>query len=210
MNLSQITALAIRQLDENPEDAAEYAELFSVYANIGYDLAIRKYLKPRECFEVCVGPDGSADIEGLPIERVVEARDEEGRLWPFALSADGLTCFFGPMAARKRGTGGKRELPRVNEACGMKGPRVMHLLCEVRRPPMIKPTDEPMLPQSVQPALADYICYRALSNGSAARQDRAAFFLSSFTRQMAALRPQGAGSVTKLRNLYSATDIRVS
>ena len=47
MTLSQIIAQALRQLDEDAEDVSEYEERFRVYANMGYDIAVREYLKPR-------------------------------------------------------------------------------------------------------------------------------------------------------------------
>ena len=50
MTLSQIIAQALRQLDEDAEDVSEYEERFRVYANMGYDIAVREYLKPRRVF----------------------------------------------------------------------------------------------------------------------------------------------------------------
>ena len=50
MTLSQIIAQALRQLDEDAEDVSEYEERFRVYANMGYDIAVREYLKPRRIF----------------------------------------------------------------------------------------------------------------------------------------------------------------
>ena len=44
MTLSQIIAQALRQLDEDAEDVSEYEERFRVYANMGYDIAVREYL----------------------------------------------------------------------------------------------------------------------------------------------------------------------
>lgn len=50
MTLSQLIAHALRQLDEDAEDVSEYEESFKVYANMGYDIAVREYLKPRRIF----------------------------------------------------------------------------------------------------------------------------------------------------------------
>lgn len=50
MTLSQIIAQALRQLDEDAEDVSEYEERFRVYANMGYDIAVREYLKPEADF----------------------------------------------------------------------------------------------------------------------------------------------------------------
>ena len=68
--------------------------------------------------------------------------------------------------------------------------------------------DEPLLPEYAQPALADYICYRHLSSGNLAKQSRAEFFRQSFYQQMRTINPQGAGSVTRMQNLYAVTDAR--
>ena len=51
MTLANIMKLALRQLDEAAEDIAEYDELFRSYANMGYMIALRLFLKPRETFE---------------------------------------------------------------------------------------------------------------------------------------------------------------
>ena len=47
MTLSQIIAQALRQLGEDPQDVSEYEETFKIYANMGYDIAVREYLKPK-------------------------------------------------------------------------------------------------------------------------------------------------------------------
>ena len=108
-------------------------------------------------------------------------RDREEREIPFAISADGRTL--------------------LTEAREQK----ITVLAEIDCPPLVKDTDEPMLPEYAQPALADYICYRHLSSGNLAKQSRAEFFRQSFYQQMRAMRPQGAGSVTRKKNLYAAT-----
>ena len=48
MTLGQIMRLALRQLDEDPADIAEYAELFRMWANQGYQIILGQYYKPRE------------------------------------------------------------------------------------------------------------------------------------------------------------------
>lgn len=184
MTLAGLMKLALRQLDEMPEDISEYDELFRSYANMGYMIALRLFLKPRESFALTTDGDGRAEICGLPLGRVVQAADEAGGAVWFEMTADG---------------NGVRT--------GVKGGRV-ELLCEVEYPPMEGDTDEPRLPAYAHPAIADYICYRHLSSGNLAKQSRAEFFYQSFYQQMRALRPQGAGSVTRMKNLYSATDIR--
>ena len=65
-----------------------------------------------------------------------------------------------------------------------------------------------MLPAYAHAALSDYICYRHLSSGNLAKQSRAQFYQNSFYQEMNRIRPQGMGSVTRMRNLYEATDVR--
>ena len=181
MTLAGLMKLALRQLDETPEDISEYDELFRSYANMGYMIALRLFLKPRESFSLTTDEGGRADLSALPLGRVVQAEDENGRMVWFDVAADGGSI-----------------------RTGVKDGRVK-LLCEVEYPPMKGDTDEPRLPAYAHPALADYICYRHLSSGSLAKQSRAKFFESSFYQQMRAMKPQGAGSVTRLRHLYEAT-----
>ena len=89
MTLSQLIAHALRQLDENAEDVSEYEESFKVYANMGYDIAVREYLKPRRTFCVDVDEKGNAPVPGLLVTRVVELRDEYGRDVGYDLDPDG-------------------------------------------------------------------------------------------------------------------------
>ena len=76
MTLSQIIAQALRQLDEDAEDVSEYEERFRVYANMGYDIAVREYLKPRRIFYTEVDEEGNAPVPGLTVVRVIELRDK--------------------------------------------------------------------------------------------------------------------------------------
>lgn len=185
MTLGQIMTLALRQLDEDAQDIGEYEDAFRVYANIGYGIAVREFLNPKEWFSLCTDEKGMADIPGERIVRVVETRDgESGRELTHRLTTDGKRLLF-------------REKNRRIGA-----------LCEVDYPELKKETDEPMLPESVHYALADYICYRHLSNGSLAKQSKAEFFLTSFYAAMKMLSPQGMGAVRDYKNLYVVTDIR--
>jgi len=183
MTLAGIMKLALKQLDEAAEDISEYDELFRSYANMGYMIALRLFLKPRETFRLESDAGGRADIRTLPIGRVVEVRDKQGNSLFFDVEADGGAILTG----------------KANEE--------MQALCEVEYPAMAADTDEPKLPEYAHPALADYICYRHLSSGSLAKQSRAKFFETSFYQQMRAMKPQGAGSVTRLRHLYEATRV---
>ena len=182
MTLSGLMKLALRQLDETPEDISEYDELFASYANMGYMIALRLFLRPRESFTLITDKDGRADLSALPLGRVVQAEDERGNTVWFDIAADGGSVKTGVRDGQ------------------------ITLLCEVEYPPLSGGTDKPRLPEYAHPALADYICYRHLSSGSLAKQSRAEFFYQSFYQQMRALRPQGAGSVTRMKNLYSATE----
>ena len=89
MTLSQLIAHALRQLDEDAEDVSEYEESFKVYANMGYDIAVREYLKPRRIFYTDVDEEGNAPVPGMLATRVVELRDEYGYDVGYDLDPDG-------------------------------------------------------------------------------------------------------------------------
>jgi len=184
MTLANIMRLALRQLDEAPEDIAEYDELFKSYANMGYMIAIRMFLRPRETYLLMTDERGRADLCALPIRRVVRVMDENNREICFDIDADGLAIRTGEKEKK------------------------LYALCEVDRDALQEAADEPKLPEYAHAALADYICYRHLSSGNLSKQSRAEFFRQSFYKQMHALRYEGEGSVTRMKNLYSATDAR--
>lgn len=184
MTLGQMMMLALRQLDEDAQDLSEFEEVFRVYANIGYEIAVREYLRPKEWFVFETDAHGVAKIAQEDVLRVTLVREKaDGRETAFRLLADGAGVV----------------LPKANTA--------YEALCEVSRPELTRDTDEPMLPERVHHALADYICYRHLSCGSLAKQARAQFFLTSFERMMRSLRPQGMGSTDGYKNLYMATNL---
>lgn len=193
MTLAGIMQLALRQLDEDLEDIAEVDDLFAGYANLGYDIAVREFLKPRETRALHANRRGFASIEGMDIERVVQVWDEQGRERAFEVTPDGGHIFL---------TDGAHQARRHGEGTALRA------LCEVRYAPLSQSTDEPRLPPSAQAALADYICFRHLSSGNLAKQSRARFFEDSFYRAMRAMRQDGYGSVTRARNLYAVTDAR--
>ena len=184
MTLANIMKLALGQLDEAPEDIAEYDELFKRYANMGYMIAIRQFYKPRETFMLTTDEKGRALLGALPIRRVVGVKSEQGEDIYFQMAASGLAI--------------------ETNACG----KTLHVLCEVEREALEKATDEPRLPDFAHAALADYICYRHLSSGNLSKQSRAEFFRESFYQQMRALGHEGQGSVTRMKNLYAVTDAR--
>ena len=108
MTLSQIIAQALRQLDEDAEDVSEYEESFRVYANMGYDIAVREYLKPRRIFYTEVDEEGIAPVPGLTVVRVIELRDKNG----FDIGFDLDPC---GRSARWRFTRWKTEM--TNRSC---------------------------------------------------------------------------------------------
>lgn len=187
MTLSQIIAQALRQLGEDPQDVSEYEEAFKVYANMGYDIAVREYLKPRRGMCLDIDGNGRAPVVGVIVNRVIRMTDEDGRDVAFDLAGDG------------------RSLTVWRD--DLKG-KTLRALCEVSFPLMEDGEDEPLLPAYAHAALADYICYRHLSSGNLAKQSRAQFFKNCFYQEMNRIRPQGMGSVTRMRNLYEATDVR--
>ena len=184
MTLAGIMKLAMRQLDEAMEDIAEYDELFRSYANMGYMIAIRQFFRPRETFDLITDETGCARMDALPIRRVVLVMNMRGEEISFGISADGKRI--------------------ETDECA----QMVRAVCEVDRKPLERGTDEPMLPEYVHAALADYICYRHLSSGSLSKQSRAEFFRQSFYQQMRAIASQGEGSVTRIKNLYAATSAR--
>lgn len=185
MTLAQIIRQSLLMLGEDPEDVSEFEEMFAVYANIGYQTLMRDYLKPREMRRLFPSPDGIAPIDGEEIIRVVEVYDIASQApIPFMLMPDGKAI-----------------------ACDAYG-REVAALCEIVLPDLKRMSDEPRLTPVYQHALCDYICYKHLSNGNMAKQSRAQTYLRSFYETASKLRPAGFGSVTKLRNLYEATDIR--
>lgn len=187
MTLSQIMKMALRQLDEAPEDLSEYDELFRCYANAGYQAAVGNYLRPREMRVLETDESGRADIAAQGIRRVITLEHADRRC--------GGEVFF-----RLEDGGGT-----IRTVCP--GAR-LHALCEVRYPEMERDSDEPRLPRRVHPALADYVCYRWLSTGSPAKQKRAEVFYEQYLKAMQELDPAGYRSVTRERRLYQATDIR--
>lgn len=184
MTLAQMMELALRQLDEDTADIAEYEALFKRYANEGYRIAAKQYLRPKGCTSLRTNDGGETYIGGFGIGRIIEVCDHNDRPAWFALSFDGEVL---------------STLLHNAE---------IHVLHEVEFPQMETATDIPRLPEWTHPAIADYICYRHLSSGNLAKQSRAEFFRNAFYQTMRQIEPQGSGSVTRMKNLYAATDIR--
>ena len=189
MTLAQIMTLALRQLDEDPEDISEYDELFRVYANMGYQIAATQYVKPRETRTYRADEHGAIRIDP-DVRRVVELRRR--------------------MDAERIHRNTLFEVSPMGDCLLTAYPGAEFIaVCEVAPPPMETDTDEPTcLPPEAHAAIADYICFRHLSSGNMAKQSRAQFYERQFYQEMQRINPQGTGSVTGFSNLYAATDIR--
>lgn len=184
MTLASIMRLALRQLDEDPADIEEFADLLRTYANMGYRMLVTRYLRPRETLFLHTDERGEAPVAGMDIESIISCKDSLGRSVPCRMSADGM----------RMETGARDE--------------DITAVCIVPFPPLDRDEDEPRIPEHAQPVLADYICYSVLLNGNAAKQSRAMAYLQRFEQIARSIRAQGAGSVNNFMNLYSASDIR--
>ena len=183
MTLAQIMELALRQLDEDISDISDFDTLFKYYANEGYTIAQRKWYHPRERVVLMTDENGTVNLEGTGIVHVLLVRRGNRGEW-YSISPDG-----------------KEMHTRVKDG-------ELEAMCEVEWPVLTRETDVPKLPAHAHGALVDYICYRHLLNGNAAKQQRAQMYLMQFERAMRELHSQGADSVTHMRGLYEASDIR--
>lgn len=183
MKLAQIIKLALRQLDEDLEDAADYDELFKMYANQGHVIAYEDFYKPREyrTYE----SDEFGRIEKMPTDgKVLGLWDENKQSVFYDLTPDGKYMITGRPEAE------------------------FSAYVELTAPELIHGDDEPGFPEKAHSGLVDYICYRHLISGNMAKQQRAQIFYNEFLRAMHRITPQGDGSVTRMRNVYVASDIR--
>ena len=183
MTLGQIMTLALRQLDEDPEDIGEYDDLFRAYVNEGYRIAVAEYLKPRKLLNIETDDKGYAGL-GCSVSRVVELKDKNGENVWFDL------------------------LPNGKAVRAHRAKEKLVALCEVYKEPLENTTDTPQLPESAHAALADYVCMRHLGNGNAAKQARAGFYETKFYQAMRRINREGYGDVTRPANLYAVTDVR--
>lgn len=184
MTLAEIMRLALRQLDEDPADIAEYADLFKMWANQGYQIIQQNYYKPRAEITLHTDEKGRAGIAGIGIAQIVQLKNAYGVDVMHEVSADGQFIETGAMDA---------ELEAV---------------CEMQPRMLEAETDEPMFPERNHSMLVDYICYKHLIRGNMAKQSRAQAFQNEFYRAAQQLRPQASGSVTHLKNLYTVSDAR--
>ena len=185
MTYAQIKQLALQQLDEDPADMAEFGEMLGMYVNEGYQTALLDHLRPKETYTLSTNEDGDANIEGLGIVRVTDVREAE----------HGYSAW-----ATLSGMGDKLHT-------AVKDGKIK-VLAIVAKKDMVLEGDVPQIPEWAHSALADYACFRFLSNGNMAKQSRAQFYYQRFATAMQRIMPQGSGSVTGYRNLYAVTDAR--
>lgn len=183
MTYAQMKRLALQQLDEDPSDVDEYGDMLGAYINEGYQIALRRYVRPRALLMMHTNGEGVAVIED-DIEKIVEVKDEHGYEAWYTLSGDGRTLH----------TTAHDQTIRV--------------LCIINKPDLVESADEPQMPSFAHSALVDYACYRFLSNGNMAKQTRAQFYYGQFMQRMSMVKPEGGGSVTSYKNLYAVTDAR--
>ena len=125
---------------------------------------------------------GKAYIEDMGIEHIVSLKDDAGRDVRYHISPDGMSV---------------ETVLRDAE---------LTAVCIVSYPAMASDTDTPRIPEHAHHGLVDYICYRQLANGNAAKQSRAMLFYQSFEQTMRTITPPGR--TYEFNNLYAATDIR--
>ena len=185
MTLAQIIKLALSQLDEDLEDAMDYDELLKMYANQGYQIAAETYYKPKLRVDVKSDDNGFIDrLSWLGEGKVYEIHDMQGRYTPYHMTLDGTMI----------------RVPGRNAQ--------YYVYVEEKYPMLVEGSDVPRIPETAHPGLVDYVCYKFLFNGNAAKQQRAAVYQQEFVRAMQRIVPQGSGSVTHTHGLYAATDIR--
>ena len=183
MTVNEIYTQALLELDESLEDLHEYEQKFNHYLNIGYQIALRDYYKPRELMVEHTDENGIVYLPGY-VDRVVAVyRKEEKIPLPFEMCPG--DCFM-----LKTTVHGEH----------------VKLLCEVKSGPLVKLDDVPKLPGHVHHGLVDYICYRQLSSGNLAKQSRAQIYRQNFYEAMRQCRPQMSSPV-KYVNFYEATNL---
>ena len=185
MTYAQIKQLALAQLDEDPADMAEYSDMLGIYVNEGYQMALLDHLRPRDTFVMTTNGDGEAYIEGLGIQKIVSVTEAEHGYSAWATLSE---------MGDKLHTAVKDGKIRV--------------VALVTYPDLRGENEEPKLPAWAHGALADYACFRWLSNGNMAKQSRAQFYYSRYATAMQRIQPQGMGSVSGYKNLYAVTDAR--
>lgn len=183
MNVSVILKNVMLELDEDLADIADYEEKFKMYLNMGYQIILRQYYKPRETFIVHTDKQGRVDLTGFDVEQVIEMQARNGRRVQFRACSDGCGAY--------------QTTARDEE---------VSVVCQVNYPALVKDEDIPNIPEHAHYALVQYVCYKHLSSGNLAKQSRAQYYRQSFYEAMSMLKPMGTGSVTTYINFYSATN----
>lgn len=184
MTLAQIMRLALCQLDEDPADIADYDERFRMYANDGYHILQREYLKPIETFSVTTDWNGDADVRDRHVTDIISVKDGDGRdvYWYKDISG---------------------QFVHTSRADA-----TLHVTSHVEYPPLEKMDDEPKIPEHGHSALVDYICFRFLQTGNMAKQSRSQAYQSSFYTTARRIRSENRGAMTHMVGLYEASDVR--
>lgn len=183
MNVNSIFKHALLEMDEDPADISDYDEKFKMYLNMGYQLIVRKYYKPRETVVVRTDKEGYLNLYGYNVEEIVAMQTVDGRPVTYEVHPDG----------------------RNEYQTSARGQKVA-VVYVTSYPPLVDELDEPNLPEHVHYALVNYICYKHLSSGNLAKQSRAQYYLQSFYEAMGMLKPTGSGSVKTYTNFYAATE----
>lgn len=185
MTYAQIKQLALRQLDEDPHDMDEFGYLLGVYVNEGYQTALMDYVRPREAFTLKTNEKGEASLVGLNIRRITQVEEYPHGYSAWAtLNSTGDTLY----TAVKNGE--------------------IRLTAIVTLPDMQNDNDVPKIPEHAHTALADYACWRFLSNGNMAKQQRGQTYLNRFVQGMQQVYPMHSGSTRGYTGLYTVTDPR--
>lgn len=184
MTLAQIYKLALRQLDMDIEDVAEYVELFRQYANEGNQIVVNNYWRPCEEMRLHSDEDGRVWLYGMDVHHVICVMDAYGRTLPFRTAPDGTYISVGEKNME------------------------LSLTCQKMARQMTDDNEEPPFPNENHFALVDYICYRQLVSGNAAKQSRARVFYDAFLLGCRRIVPQNTGSVKQMHGLYAASHIR--
>lgn len=189
MILAQIYRLALRQLDEAPEDLADFRELFEEYVNEGYDIAVDDYWQPRREYSFVTDDNGCINIRDTHIHKIISVKSNTLDVPMYAqLAPEGycIKVFGGFIAANHPVT----------------------VLAQVTMSRLVKDNDVPRIPESAHMALVDYICYRYKMTGNLAKQSQANAYLSSFRAAMARMPRFGHDTVVHQSHLYEATSLR--
>lgn len=169
MTFAQLKLLALNQLGEDAEDLPEYGQALGIYLNEGYAALCQSAYHPEHSEEVSLtgGAFELSQLSRTPVRILSVAGPHPVR-------------FYQQGDTVRVQTGG----PDISQV------RVRY---EYAPPPMAGDDDEPILPQGVHTALADWATARVLGTGSRTRQARAEFFLMRYYEAKGRISAQHAG-----------------